>query len=161
METWKPIPGYGTRYLVSNQGRVYSNITNKIMTGGRDRYGYRIVTLSLDGKQTTHKVHGLVCELFCGPRPKGGCVCHANDIRNDNRAENLSWGTPAENSAQMRERNRSLQGARNHEAKLTHFQVFMIRTTPRERFDSRSIAAFFGLSFALISSRLSPSPTSI
>ena len=127
METWKLIPGYGTRYLVSDQGRVYSNITNKIMTGGQDRCGYRIVTLSLDGKQKTHKVHGLVCELFCGPRPKGGCVCHANDIRDDNRAENLSWGTPAENSAQMRERNRSLQGARNHEAKLTHFQVFMIR----------------------------------
>ena len=127
METWKLIPGYGTRYLVSDQGRVYSNITNKIMVGGQDCYGYRIVTLSLDGKQKTHKVHGLVCELFCGPRPKGGCVCHANDIRDDNRAENLSWGTPAENSAQMRERNRSLQGARNHEAKLTHFQVFMIR----------------------------------
>ena len=127
METWKLIPGYGTRYLVSDQGRVYSNITKIIMDGGQDRDGYRIVTLSLDGKQKTHKVHGLVCELFCGPRPKGGCVCHANDIRDDNRAENLSWGTPAENSAQMRERNRSPQGAKNHQAKLTHFQVFMIR----------------------------------
>lgn len=42
-------------------------------------------------------IHHLVAQAFIGPKPEGMEVRHANDIRDDNRAENLSYGTRSEN----------------------------------------------------------------
>jgi hypothetical protein len=51
-------------------------------------------------------VHHLVAEAFHGPRPNYLAVArHLNDVKTDNRLENVAWGTRKENAADMR-RNR-------------------------------------------------------
>lgn len=106
-ENWKPIEGYPC-YLVSDQGRVMSlrNPRNpKILKLGTNKDGYKQVTLvSGDsygkGKSKTHRVNRLVAQAFIpNPHPdKRRDVGHANCIASDNRASNLYWTCPLENS---------------------------------------------------------------
>lgn len=46
----------------------------------------------------TYKLHRLVCEAFHGPPPfHKAVVMHLNENSDDNRPENLAWGTQKEN----------------------------------------------------------------
>lgn len=111
-ERWLPVVGYEGSYEVSSEGRVRSLdrlVTDRIRTrrlSGRLRClkmgrHYWELTLSRGGVQRTHHVHQLVCEAFHGRRPKGAVVRHLNGQHTDNRPENLRWGTPKENTADM------------------------------------------------------------
>lgn len=49
-------------------------------------------------RNKTYKVHRLVCEAFHGPAPfEKAVVMHLNENPDDNRPENLQWGTQREN----------------------------------------------------------------
>src|SRR5690606_17793610 len=54
-------------------------------------------TLWRQGSQSSPLVHRLVLKAFDGPPPRGHEALHANGVRDDNRLENLSWGTHSEN----------------------------------------------------------------
>lgn len=100
---------YGTLYLASSDGRVFSSEfdwrtdeyiyteLNKITKNN----GYEAVRI--DGKY--EYVHRIVAEAFYGAPFEGAQVDHINAIRNDNRAENLEWVTAKENNRRMRENN--------------------------------------------------------
>lgn len=57
-----------------------------------------MVTLSKLGRHPTTRVHILVKEAFDGPTPDGLMVCHENGIADDNRLENLYFGTSQQNA---------------------------------------------------------------
>lgn len=108
MERWLPVVGYVGMYEVSNLGRVRS--IPRVDTNGRSRKGrvllqhivgedYPGVSLSRGGKVKKVYVHTLMLEAFVGPRPPGAAGLHWNDVPNDNRLENLRWGTYGENYA--------------------------------------------------------------
>lgn len=116
LESWLPVPGYEGLYEVSDAGRVRS-LTRTVMRtgakgGGRaqtrrgalltpirqNSNGHLQVRLSKDSVVKGLSIHCLVLEAFVGPRPTGYHALHANDVPNDNRLENLRWGTPAENA---------------------------------------------------------------
>ena len=114
MEQWKPIKGFEGLYEISNEGRVRSvaremthscgkvqKVPEKIKkpqlhkTNGQT---YLFVHLYRNSKQEKKYIHRLVAEAFI-PKPEG--KDHVNHIDNDaknNRAENLEWVTPLENS---------------------------------------------------------------
>ncbi|XTP37104.1 NUMOD4 motif-containing HNH endonuclease [Mycobacterium sp. TJFP1] len=116
-EEWRPIPGFEGYLEVSNQGRVRSvdRMTYVSRSRGGNPYwrrhagrvldqtthprgGYKYICLNGGGKvRNNAKVHHLVLEAFVGPRPEGMECCHANDIPDDNRLENLRWDTPRAN----------------------------------------------------------------
>ena len=93
----KSVPGYEGLYSVSDDGRVFSLITNRELKPKIDRYGYKAVTLFKDGKSHYITVHRVVAKAFI-PNPfSKRCVNHINEIKTDNRVENLEWVTIKEN----------------------------------------------------------------
>ncbi len=52
-----------------------------------------------NGRPELRSIHHLVAETFIGPRPEGAWVLHNNGDPEDNRPENLRYGTAAENTA--------------------------------------------------------------
>lgn len=64
-----------------------------------NQHGHVFVKLRDGGRETRRGVHILVLEAFVGPRPEGHWGLHRNDVPDDNRVENLYWGTPGQNGA--------------------------------------------------------------
>lgn len=97
-EIWEPISGYEGFYEVSNFGRVKSLCAGKWRTEAirklvLDKDGYFTVCLKKDGVVKNMKVHRLVASAFI-PNPEHYPeVNHKNEIRNDNRVDNLEWCT--------------------------------------------------------------------
>ena len=102
-EIWKDIKGYEGLYQVSNLGRVKSlgnnkNRKEKILKACLNNNGYLQVNLFKNGKRKTEKVHRLVWKAFNGKIPKGLQVNRINEIKTDNRLENLNLMTCKENN---------------------------------------------------------------
>lgn len=110
-EKWLPVVGYAGLYEVSNLGRVRSLPRIDAQGGHRrmrihkpsrmDAWGHLGVKLRKDGVVASRYVHHLVLDAFVGPPPDGMIACHWNDVPDDNRVENLRWGTPGDNRADM------------------------------------------------------------
>lgn len=103
-EIWKDVKGYEGLYQVSNLGNVKSldhirrNGTNKYMQKGKilkpqKANGYCYVRLSKKGKTKQYLVHKLVANAFIKRNYKYKEINHINEIKSDNRADNLEWCT--------------------------------------------------------------------
>ena len=110
-EHWLPVVGYEGLYEVSDQGRVRSLdrwvrardngvrlAEGRLLNAATLRSGHKRVTLSNDTNCKRALVHRLVLEAFVGPAPEGKPLAlHNNDISDDNRIENLRWGSYHDN----------------------------------------------------------------
>ena len=113
-EIWKDIEGYDGAYQVSNMGRVKSvaRLTTRLNQYGVHEYripekvlrqrmgtsGYLCVNLHHDGKQVTEMIHRLVALHFCKGYADGMTVNHIDEVKTNNRADNLEWVTISENN---------------------------------------------------------------
>lgn len=112
-EIWKDIPGFEGHYQVSNLGNVKSlarivlmkgkypyMYKGKIMKSYPNNRGYISVDFTYNNKRYTKTVHQLVAMAFLNHKPDGThklVVDHINNIKNDNRLENLQILTNREN----------------------------------------------------------------
>lgn len=98
MEHWKSVPIEEYKdYEVSDLGRIRHN--GKILKGSVNNHGYRVIRLG-GKKGFTTGIHRLVALAFVpndDPEHKTQCN-HINELTTDNRAVNLNWMTPKENS---------------------------------------------------------------
>lgn len=84
-------------YIIDTKGNVHSLFIGRILKPGRDKDGYLLVQLYEKGKGKMFKVHRLVATAFIPNPLSKPQVNHINEIKNDNRLENLSWVTGKEN----------------------------------------------------------------
>ena len=105
-EIWKDVPGYENLYQASNLGRVKS-LDKKIKTynGGyyirkgkilkqmKNYQGYMRVHLLKNGISKTTPVHRIIANTFINNINNYKEVNHKNEIKDDNRVENLEWCT--------------------------------------------------------------------
>lgn len=109
-EEWKDIPGFEGLYQASNLGRVKSlkrfrkgendclvSVKERILKPQLNHRGYYRVALCKNSKLKAYRVNRLVYEAFNGSIPEGLQVNHINEIKTDNRLENLNLMTHKEN----------------------------------------------------------------
>lgn len=110
-EIWMIIKDFPS-YMVSNYGRVKSlNYLNKkkerIIKPFLCKCGYLYIRLCKNGFKKKFRVHRLVAMAFI-PNPNNYPVInHKNEIKTDNRVNNLEWTTHLEN-ANYGNRNRKI-----------------------------------------------------
>ena len=105
------------------------------------------------GHRADHLVHRLVLEAFRGPCPPGLECRHGNDVGNDNRVDNLSWGTRSQNrhDCVRNGRDRSPKGEANARSKLTEEDVRQVRRRRAAGESQQSIADSLGVTQRVIS----------
>ncbi|WLS01700.1 HNH endonuclease signature motif containing protein [Shinella oryzae] len=116
--------------------------------------GYSVVSLSKKCIVETVTVHRLVCSAFHGEPTAGMTVNHKDGDKLNNRADNLEWATPAENTQHaLRNGFRTSpdqRGAKNPRAKLTSSQAREILENP-DALNGVELARKFGVTATTIS----------
>ena len=91
-EIWKDIKGYEGLYQVSNLGNILNIKRNVLMKKNNDKNGYEVLSLTnKNSERKGYKVHRLVAKAFIPNINNYPVVNHKNEIKNDNRVENLEW----------------------------------------------------------------------
>lgn len=94
-EIWRDIVGYEYKYQVSSLGRVKSLANDKLRKEKilrqrkNNKTGYLCVNLYKEGKGKNFGVHRLVGNAFLENKNGYPCFNHKNEIKTDNRVENL------------------------------------------------------------------------
>ena len=96
---WKPIKNFEGLYEVSREGHIKSlgnfpKLRNKVVGNLKPGVvnGYLTVVLTdHNGKRHSKIVHRIVAETFIENPDNLRCVNHKNEIKSDNRVENLEW----------------------------------------------------------------------
>ena len=105
-ETWK---AFETGYEVSNLGNVRSidrivqtakqplRLKGKVLKPAIDKKGYKRVTIMVNGKLTTLKVHRIVAKTFIDNVDGKPQVNHIDCVKTNNEVSNLEWVNNSEN----------------------------------------------------------------
>jgi len=123
-ERWAGIPAF-PGYEVSDLGRVRHG--EKMLKATPTHDGYLRVSFWTDKGARKVAVHKLVAAAFLGPCPDGHVVRHRNGVNNENRADNLRYGTQQENEADKTLHGTAVVGTKHHSNKLTEADVVTIR----------------------------------
>lgn len=95
---WKEIKETNGLYLVSDEGKIFSCQSNKVLKTELQRGGYYRVELHYNGEIHRELVHRLVAEAFI-PNPNNyPIINHKDENPSNNRADNLEWCTYSYNT---------------------------------------------------------------
>lgn len=131
----EPVPYKGSDYMVYVDGRVFSNKTNKFLSFSKKKKGYHQCAMRIGGRKIVELKHRLIALCYKpNPNPKKfNIVRHLNDIPDDNRLENLEWGTELDNvidaikNGGFHNRVFGLSGIKHPKSRLTEKEIYEIR----------------------------------
>lgn len=101
-EVWKQIPNY-SMYEISTNGKVrrkegYNGGDGRWCKGKELKRCGKYVMLCKNGKRRNLFIHRLILITFVGPPPFPKAEGrHLNDVKHDDRLENLAWGSRTDN----------------------------------------------------------------
>lgn len=144
LEKWRPVVGFPS-YLVSNQGRVFSNLSDKCLKPQPSGSGHLRVALRRNNRTHLELVHRVVLLAFVGPCPEGKESLHADDVPSNNRLGNLRWGTRSQNRRDA-VRNERRRGGKQRGQALVRSQVVSIKRRLRAQVPVARIARAFRVS---------------
>lgn len=103
MSTFKTIPGYENRYKISENGEIYSLVSEKLLKHYKGKRGYLVVDL-IDGKgkRKICTVHRLIYKAYVKDTDK--VIDHIDGNQLNNSLENLRECTNAQNMLNSRSR---------------------------------------------------------
>ena len=104
----KDIPGYENLYAVTDDGRVWSYRSGIFLKPAKDKDGYYKVTFSINDIRRTYSIHRLMAYTYLPDYNEELQVNHKNEIKGDNRLENLAMVTAKENTNYGTSRARSV-----------------------------------------------------
>ena len=152
----RDVVGYRGQYLVTPDGRIFSNKSHRFLKPQRRGYfykqgkGYLSVRLhSGDGSYEQKYVHEIVLEAFVSRRPEKQVSRHIDGNSDNNHMDNLCWGTSQQNSHDRVAHGTSNRGERNPRRKLTEHQVHEIRESEATK---KTLAERFGIHISTVSS---------
>jgi hypothetical protein len=95
----------------SSDGNIRTEGTGRVRKiNGLNSRGYRTVGV----KGRVYQVHALVALAFHGPMPEGLEVRHLDDVKTNNRPENLLYGTRSENRLDAVRNGGDFQSSKTH-----------------------------------------------
>ena len=93
---WRDCAVFPDCYAVSNNGDVLSKRSGKLLKPKLSKAGYYYVALACRGEIKMMRIHRLVALAFIPNPGNKPTVNHINEVKTDNRVENLEWATVAE-----------------------------------------------------------------
>lgn len=93
----KYIDGYGTKYTITRDGKVFNNKTGKEIGKGYSGKYKKVQLICENGIKKQYKVHRLVAMHFLDKEEGKDTVDHIDGNRLNNSVDNLRWCTNEEN----------------------------------------------------------------
>jgi len=159
-EIWKDIPGYEKIYQVSNLARVRSFAIPhlqkpkgpRILSQATNRKtGHKWVSLFKNGKAYRPGVHRVMMMAFKPQSDMSLLVCHLNGVSDDNRLDNLMWGTHSINNHHTLEHGTRMRGSKHHKAKINEQDALDIKKMIAAGTKNRDIANQYPISENMVS----------
>ena len=160
-EEWKPVKGSDGWYEVNNQGEVRSWISGnkhkrtrskkpRLLKAAIGPNGRPQVSVIYNFKRRIKRIHLLVAESFLGLRPDKMMCCHKNGNNQDNRADNLYWGTQKENMADARRHGTLTVGSKNARAVIDEAMAMKIKTAIKNGMRNCNIARNLNVTLSIV-----------
>lgn len=144
---WKPSIVSG--YLISNDGRIWSEKTQRLIRTAINKPGYSYANLRANGKTQPFAAHRLVAEAFIRELRDDEIVDHIDGDKLNNTVQNLRITTRSCNTKAFRDRVRK-EG--NHGFKLNENDVLEIKRHLAEgKLTQREIGDLFNVGASIIS----------
>ncbi len=151
------LPGF-RGYYVRQDGSVWSIRTGELrrLKGIQQRSGYLMVSLYQGSRKKVRGclIHRLILECFVGPCPRPKQARHLNGKRNDNRLENLAWGSARENAKDRETHGTTARGERSAGAVLTESNILKARDTIIRGRSQKTVATELGVHPSTLSDAL-------
>jgi len=156
MEIWKDVVGYEDYFQISNEGRLYSKRTQKILKQTISKTGYYTVSTRFGGRTGVvkcFKMHRLVADAFIYNPLEKPVVNHIDGNKLNNNVGNLEWVTDSENSRHAHRTGlvKVKCGTANSNSKLSDEQVNEIRMRRANGETCKYLGEVFGVHHMQIS----------
>jgi hypothetical protein len=92
----KSIPGFEP-YMITEDGRVWNSKHKRWLNARLDDRGRPRISLWINGKHVQKRIHQFILLAYVGPCPEGKEACHKDGDQQNNRLDNLYYGTHSEN----------------------------------------------------------------